>query len=87
MEIAVVAAIVVVLVAVVAVSVWLSRHSPAALSQEGSSRTPASGGAGRPGGPGAEAMGVPDDPGSAEPGPLPPGGEPVDTGRPDDRST
>ena len=44
--------------AVVVVSVWLSRRSPAALSEEGSSERPAAGGQGRPAGPDAEAMAV-----------------------------
>jgi flagellar basal body-associated protein FliL len=60
--VAVVVGIVVSLVAVVAVSVWLSRRSPAARSQEGSSSQPAAGGQDRPAGPDAEAMYAPESP-------------------------
>jgi hypothetical protein len=58
MVVAVAVGIVVLVVAVVAASVWLSRRSPAALSAEGPSDQPAAGGQDRPAGPDAEAMSV-----------------------------
>jgi hypothetical protein len=73
MVVAVAVGIVVLVVAVVAVSVWLSRRSPAALSAEGPSDQPAAGGQDRPAGPDAEAMSV-DTPADEIPTGAPPTG-------------
>jgi hypothetical protein len=67
----------------IAVAIWLSWRSPAALSEEDDSpfQPLRSDGVGRPAGPDAEAMGVIDR-GYIETGPPPPGGVPTDAPRP-----
>jgi hypothetical protein len=67
---------------VAALGVWLSRRSPAALSEEDTPLRPlVVDGVGRPAGPDAEAMGVLDR-GVIVTGPPPPGGVPTDAPRP-----
>jgi hypothetical protein len=67
---------------VVAVSVWLSSWSPAALSEEDTPLRPrVVDGVGRPAGPDAEGMGVLE-PGAIITGPPPPDGVPTDAPSP-----